>query len=74
MSQAIGSRITQLRERREWSRYRLAKQSGLSFSYLTALEENKHSPSLDVLEKIATGFEIHVSELLREDIESVNQV
>lgn len=69
MSTSIGKRITKLREARNWTPYRLSKNSGLSYSYLTALEEDKHSPSLEVLEKIASAFEIEVSELVRNEVE-----
>lgn len=67
MTRIIGIRITKLREKRGWTRYRLAKQSGVSYSYLTALEEGDHSPSLDVLEKIASGLEIELVDLLKEE-------
>lgn len=67
MTESIGTRITQLRTAKGWSRYKLAKKSGLSFSYLTALEEDKHSPSLDVVAKIASGLEVTITELLLVD-------
>jgi transcriptional regulator with XRE-family HTH domain len=66
MTESIAKRIVKLREERKWSRYRLAKRSGLSFSYLAALEEGKHSPSLEVLAKIATGLEIDLVDLIKE--------
>lgn len=69
MSTSIGKRIAKLREARNWTPYRLSKNSGLSYSYLTALEEDKHSPSLEVLEKIASAFEIEVSELVKNEVE-----
>lgn len=68
MTQSIGKRITKLREERNWTRYRLAKQSGLSYSYLTVLEEGKHNPSLEVLEKIANGFEVELVDLLKGEV------
>lgn len=67
MTTSLGARITKLREDREWTTYRLAKNSGLSYSYLAALEEDKHSPSLEVLEKIATGFGLELHDLLKDD-------
>lgn len=63
----IGTRITKLREQKGITRYRLAVSSGVSFSYIAALEENKHSPSLEVLEKVASGLEVSVSQLLEEE-------
>lgn len=73
MTKVIGIRITKLREERGWSRYRLSKQSGVSYSYLTALEEGDHSPSLDVLEKIAVGLEIELVDLLKEEKVTANE-
>lgn len=67
MGTSLGNRITKLRTEREWTPYRLAKNSGLSYSYLTALEEDKHSPSLEVIQKIAGAFGIEPYELLKED-------
>ncbi|MEV2909173.1 helix-turn-helix domain-containing protein [Paenibacillus larvae] len=60
----IGKVITQLRETRGMTRYVLAKKSSISYSYLTALEECKHNPSLEVMEKLAYGLNITLSELI----------
>ncbi|MGG4035871.1 helix-turn-helix transcriptional regulator [Paenibacillus cisolokensis] len=64
---SIGSRITKLREEKGLTRYRLAIKSGISFSYMSAIEEGKHSPSLDVVEKVASGLGIKLSELFQEN-------
>lgn len=66
---SIGNRITKLREGQGLTRYRLAIKSGVSFSYVAALEENKHSPSLEVLEKIASGLGISMAQLFEEESE-----
>ncbi|MFC3768334.1 helix-turn-helix domain-containing protein [Paenibacillus sp. GCM10012303] len=66
MVKDIGTRISGLREAKKITRYRLAVSSGVSYSYLVALEENKHSPSLEMIEKIASGLGTTVSKLLEE--------
>lgn len=60
----IGKIITQLRVERGWSRYRLAVNSRVSFSYINGLEENNHSPSIEVLDKIALAFGIPLYQLI----------
>lgn len=64
MTRDIGKNITKLREERGWSRYRLAVNSGVSFSYINALEENEHSPSIEVLDKIAFGLGVELFQLI----------
>ncbi|NOJ72446.1 helix-turn-helix domain-containing protein [Paenibacillus alvei] len=64
MNQNVGEAIVRLREKRGITRYRLAKKSTLSYSYLAALEESKHNPSIEVLEKLACGLEIPLTELI----------
>ncbi|UTR05429.1 helix-turn-helix domain-containing protein [Alkalihalobacillus sp. LMS6] len=66
MTNTIGKRITQLREEQKLTRYRLAKESEVSFSYLCALEDEKHSPSLDIILKISSGLGVPVNKLLSE--------
>ncbi|WP_248928177.1 helix-turn-helix domain-containing protein [Paenibacillus hamazuiensis] len=63
----IGSRIAKLRENQGLTRYRLAIKSGISFSYMTALEEDKHYPSLKTIDKLAQGLGITVSQLFEEE-------
>ncbi|WP_373871457.1 MULTISPECIES: helix-turn-helix domain-containing protein [Paenibacillus] len=40
------------------------KKSRVSYSYLTALEENKHSPSFEILEKLAIGLDIPLTQFV----------
>lgn len=62
----IGTKITEIRENQGMTRYRLALNSGISFSYLTALEKNDHSPSIEILQKVALALGVTVSELIDE--------
>lgn len=66
----IGKRITQLRVAKEMTRYRLAKESNISFSYLNNIEEDKHNPSLDIIIKISNCLGVTLDELVKGEEES----
>lgn len=73
MARNIGRNITKLREEKGWSRYRLAVNSGVSCSYLNALEEDVHSPSIEVLDKIAIGLGVPLIQLIETNVEEPNR-
>lgn len=51
--------IRNVREKRNMSLYRLVKLTGLSYSYLSELENNKvFNPSLKTMYKIANALEV----------------
>ena len=52
----VAKRILQLREERQWSEYRLAKEAGISQSTLSNLSSRGNNPSVYTLEKIAGAF------------------
>ncbi|NLW92817.1 MAG: helix-turn-helix transcriptional regulator [Syntrophomonadaceae bacterium] len=54
---------------RGWSQSRLARESGVSQTYISELEAGKWSPNLSVLRKLAAALEIPVVALLDEEIE-----
>lgn len=64
MIQGLGRRITKIREEKGLTKYRLSKNSGISFSYLSALEEDKHSPTLEIAVKLSTALDVSVDELI----------
>ncbi|MFU1797650.1 helix-turn-helix domain-containing protein [Paenibacillus azoreducens] len=66
MTRSIGKRIAKKREEKGWSRYKLAKESGVSTSYIRPIEEDRHSPSLDVLIKISTVLDVSIDYLVEE--------
>jgi transcriptional regulator with XRE-family HTH domain len=59
-----GRRIKALRLERQWSLADLAKQSGVSKPFLSLVETNARTPSLDTLQKIADAFNVDVSLLV----------
>jgi transcriptional regulator with XRE-family HTH domain len=61
----LGERITELRDDRDWSTYRLAQESDLSESYLGELQQGKHEPTLTTLLKLTHAFGLcSIEELL----------
>jgi transcriptional regulator with XRE-family HTH domain len=69
MSSAIwrkfGKRIRGLRLERGWSQEEFAHRIGMDVSYLSELENGKKEPCLTRIHRIAVGFEIRISELMK---------
>lgn len=55
-------RIRELCEEREWSYYQLSKASGIPYSTLNTMMNNKNMPSLPTLQKLCSGFGISITE------------
>ena len=58
----INRRIRQLCEVRGWTVYRLAKESGITFSTLCTMLNKSNLPSVPTLLKLCKGFEITLSQ------------
>lgn len=52
------ARIKQLMDQREWTLYRLAKESGVLHSTLTNMFNRNNDPSISTLESLCKGFGI----------------
>lgn len=55
-------RLHKLMEARNWTMYRLAKESGLTESTIANIYRRNAIPSIDTLEKICHGFGITLSQ------------
>jgi XRE family transcriptional regulator, regulator of sulfur utilization len=66
-SAALGRRARALREAMGYSLRDLAERSGVSAPMLSQVERGETSPTLAVAEKIASGLELTLSQLLRLD-------
>ncbi|CAH1692533.1 XRE family transcriptional regulator [Hyphomicrobiales bacterium] len=62
----IGARVKALRHSRNFTLSDLAECSGVSRSALSKLENEKASPSYDVIQRLAKGFGMSVGEFLGE--------
>lgn len=60
--QDIIARINQLCAVRGWTCYRLAKQSGITYSTLCTMLHKSTAPSIPTLVKLCRGFGISLSE------------
>ena len=59
--------IRKIRESKNITAYKLAKETNLSLSYLTELENNKKiNPTLQILCKIASALDVKVKDLFEE--------
>ncbi len=56
------NRIQYFLEYKHWSIYKLAKESGLSYSSLNNIFSRKTCPTVPTLEKICKGFHISLSD------------
>lgn len=59
-------RIKEIRQSKGWSQNRLAKESGVSQSFIHALEAGEKSPTTRTLAKLAKALSVSISELLGE--------
>ncbi|MEV6057413.1 helix-turn-helix transcriptional regulator [Streptomyces sp. NPDC052107] len=60
----LGRSLRELRDERGWSRKDLAERSGLSYPYVSQLENGDREPSFDTLTKLAQTFGLAVDALL----------
>lgn len=60
-------RIKSLCATRRWSAYRLAKESGITYSTLCTMLNKSNTPSIPTLMKLCAGFGITLSEFFNED-------
>jgi transcriptional regulator with XRE-family HTH domain len=66
----ILDRITELRNLRNWTEYRLSEQSGLPQSTINTWYKKKMNPTIGPLEKICEAFGITLSQFFIEDKET----
>ncbi|CAM3045653.1 helix-turn-helix transcriptional regulator [Hathewaya histolytica] len=70
MSQKINIKL--FREKQKLSQNKLAKKSGISQSYLSALERNEKSPTVRILGRIADELNICPKLMIKCSIECKN--
>ena len=78
MKTKIGKIITALREKKEWSQYKLAKEAEVQPSTINQIESGaRQKPSIDVLQKVAVALSTTVNQLLghasEDDLEDLLQ-
>ena len=63
--QKLATKIRKLRSQKGWSQEELADRAGLHRTYISHLENGKRQISVETLCKIAAGFGISSSELIK---------
>jgi len=66
---AIGATIRQLREAAGFSQERLAERAGITYQYLSAVENGKENLSLGILEALANGLGLSLATLVERSFE-----
>jgi len=61
----IGPRLKSLREEKEFSQTDLAKRADVHRVYISLLERDERSPTVEVLERICKALNIRLSEFFR---------
>lgn len=59
----LGKRIKQLRKAKGWSQQELADKSNMQYSYLGLIERGERNPTLEIIDKIAKGLGVEISQL-----------
>jgi transcriptional regulator with XRE-family HTH domain len=67
LNDSLGGRVRSLREAMDLSLRDLAERSGVSAPMLSQVERGETSPTIAVAERIASGLELSLSQLLRLD-------
>jgi len=63
-------RIKSLCVSRGWTNYRLAKESGITYSTLCTMLNKAYAPSISTLIKLCNGFQITLAQFFDEDFEN----
>lgn len=58
----IGQKISELRQQKGWTQYRLAKECQVAPITISRMESGKMQPSFEMVQKIAAAFNISLSE------------
>ena len=64
-------RITQLRNEREWSVYKLAQKAGVSQTTLRSLRQKNNLPTISTLEQVCAAFGITLAQFFTEGQEAI---
>ncbi len=62
---SLGRRIAYLRAQKNWTQERLGFESGISKNYLSDLELGRRNPTLELLGRLATAFNLDLASLLK---------
>ena len=65
VSSRFGVRLRELRKERQWTQTRMADKFGIDRTFISDVERGRKSISLNLLEVIALGMKLSLSDLLK---------
>ena len=71
---SLADNLKRLRKKRGWSQTQLAEQIGSHLSHINRIETGKYNPSLDVVQKLATVFDVTIDYLVSDTDEDFKEV
>jgi len=69
LTKRLGERIRLLRKKRGHTQEQLAQEAGISDKYLSEVERGVSKVSVEVLDKVASGLNVELRDLLSMDLE-----
>ena len=60
---ALGVRVRQLRDGRDWTQERLAAEADIQRTYLAEVEAGKRNPTVKFLAKLAAALHVRIADL-----------
>ena len=67
-------KIKLLMEKRQWSMYRLSKETGIPYSSLNSLFQKNNQPTLATLEKLCEGLDITMEDFFSTQTNSLDEL
>ncbi|MDR6720891.1 helix-turn-helix transcriptional regulator [Paenibacillus sp. 2003] len=68
----VGGNIRTTRQKRGLSQERLALKAGLNTSYLGQIERGEKSPTISVIDKIASALDVNIKDIFETNLELEN--
>lgn len=72
-AKGVDSSIKKYRQLKGWSQSRLARESGVSQTYISELEAGKWTPNVSILRKLATVLGVPISDLVDDEAEGSDE-
>ncbi len=66
---ALGKKVRAIREEKGWSQDQLSDKSGLHRTYISGIERGQRNPTVEIVERIAKTFHVHISVLFEREPE-----
>lgn len=71
---SLADNLKRLRKKQRWSQTQLSEQIGSHLSHINRIETGKYNPSLDVVQKLASVFDVTIDYLVSDTDEDFKEV